>query len=218
MLMQTIREQIAEYGRKMLEDGLTRNTGGYLASFDRKLGLAAVTPSGMAYEKIRPEDVVIVDLDGNKIEGTGKPSTEWPVVQKVFSCRTDIDALVHTHSTYATTISALRWELPAACFTTSRAGGVVRCCDFYNYTSQELADAIVEKMQDRYAVLMGNHGLVAAGKDIPQAYITAEEVEFGCEVYWRARSVGQPVCLTDAQLDDLVKEIARYAKEQEARR
>ncbi len=210
MLMQSVREQIADYGRKMLKSGLTRNTGGYLAAFDRTLGLAAVTPSGTPYETMRAEDVVLVDLDGNIAEGTGKPSTEWPVIRKLFAGRADIDALVHPHSTFATTLSALRWELPAACFTTARAGGVVRCCDFYNYTSEELADAIFEKMEDRYAVLMGNHGLLAAGTDIAQAYITAEEIEFGCEVYWRARCVGTPVPLTDDQLKEQLSALAKY--------
>ena len=210
MLMQLQREQIAEYGRKMLADGLTRNSGGYLAAFDRENRLAAVTPSGMAYEQMRPEDVVVADLSGRVLEGNGRPSTEWPVIRKVFSCREDIDALVHTHSTFATTVSALRWELPAACFTTARAGGVVRCCDFFPYTSEELAEATIEKLKDRYALLMGNHGLLAAGIDIPQAYITAAEVEFGCEVYWRARCVGQPVCLSQAQMAEQMQALARY--------
>ena len=77
MLMQLQREQIAEYGRKMLADGLTRNSGGYLAAFDRENRLAAVTPSGMAYSVMTPEDIVILDLNGNVIDGQHNPSSEW---------------------------------------------------------------------------------------------------------------------------------------------
>ena len=210
MFMQTQREQVAEFGRKMLEKGLTRNTGGYLSIIDREAGGVAVCPSGMEYMLIQPEDVVIMDLEGNKLDGSRRPSTEWPVIRTVFANRPDINALVHTHSPSATVMSALRWELPVVNFTISLAGGPVRCTDFYNYTTQDLADAILEKMQDRYAVLMGNHGLLAAGVTMKQAFTLAEEIEFGCEVYLRAKSVGNPVSLTDAQMLDMQRELGGY--------
>ena len=211
MLMQQQREEIAYYGRKMLHDGLTRNTGGYLSAYDREAKLIAVSPSGMPYDDIRPEDVVVVDLAGNVLEGTGRPSTEWLVPRTVFPVREDIDAIVHTHSTFATVMSALRWEVPAANFTLALAGGNVRCTEFYNYTSQALADAILEKMEGRTAVLMGNHGLVGAGKSVKQAYTVAEEIEFCCEVYLRAKSAGGTVVpLSDAQLVEMVQALGGY--------
>lgn len=211
MLLQELREEVAEYGRRMLMDGLTRGTGGYISAYDREKRLIAISPSGMDYREIEAQDVVIVDLDGNKLEGTGKPSTEWLVPKAVFPVREDINAIVHTHSRFATTIAALRWEIPAANFTLCRAGGGnVRCTDFHNFTSQELADDILDKMKERTAVLMGNHGLVACGIDLKQAYGTAEEVEFSAEVFWRAKCVGEPTLLTDKQVRDQLEELGNY--------
>lgn len=210
MLMQSEREQVAKYGKMMLHRGFTRNTGGYVTALDRENGYFAMTPSGTPYDEIEAKDVCVFDLSGNRIEGEGRLSTEWLVAKKIFETRPDIDAVVHTHSLFATVMGALRMEVPAACFTTSRACGNVRCTDFYNYTTQELADAVCEKLDGRMAVIMGNHGLVACGSNLAQAWITAEEVEFGCEVYWRALCVGKPVCLTEDELKEQIAAGARY--------
>ena len=210
MLMKNQREEIVEYGRRMLTSGLTRNTGGYLSIYDRAAQTVAVKPSSMDYMKIRTEDVIVVDLNGNKLEGNGRLSTEWPVQQAIYANRDDIDALVHTHSPFATTISALRLELPAANFTVSRAGGNVRCTEFFNFTSQQLADSILEKMQDRYAVLLGNHGLVAGERSLAAAYDLAEDLEFCCEVFWRAKCVGEPVVLSEEQMQEQIQELSKY--------
>jgi len=210
MLMQSQREEIAEYGRKMLASGLTRNTVGYLSIYDRSAQAIAVCPGSMDYRIIRAEDVVVVDIDGNRLDGDKKLSSEWCVIQKIFANREDIHALVHTHSAFATTVSALRCEVPSASFTVCMAGGNVRCSEFYNYTTQEIANDVLEKMRDRYAVLMGNHGLVAGGRSLPEAFVLAEEIEFCCEVFWRAKCVGEPVVLSNEQVQEMVQELNRY--------
>lgn len=212
MLAQSIREQIVEYGKLMYTKGLTLQTGGYLTIYDRDSGIAAISPSALSYMECTPEDVVVMDLDGNKLEECNgrKPSTEWPVVQKVFSEREDINAIFHCHSMYATTLSALRLEVPAAYFELASIGGSLRCTDYHLYTEQSLADDIMDKMQNRTAALMGNHGLIACGKTMKEAYERAEMLEFCCEVYWRAKCIGDPVVLNDAQMAEIYDAQIRY--------
>jgi len=214
MLLQAIREELVEYGRRMLEQGLTRGSGGYLSVYDRKENLIAITPSGLGYRDTRPENIILATPEGVQVDGIGKVSTEWHVQQQIYLARPDVSAVVHTHSLYAIVMSTTRKDVPVANFTMSRAGGPVRCAGYYNYTSQELADDVLDKLKDRYAVLMGNHGLVACGANLKEAFELAEEVEYGCEVYWRAACIGTPVCLTDAQVADQIEEGRRYAKTQ----
>ena len=212
MLLQSIREEIAEYGRKMLQLGLTRNTGGYISVCDRTENLIAITPSAMDYMAIRPENVIVATMDGKQVEGDGRLSTEWLVQQQIYQNRPEINAVVHTHSIFAITLSTLRREVPPANFTLCQVGGNVRCTELHNYTSQALADDVLEKLKDRYAVLMGNHGLVACGPTLKRAFDLAEEIEAGCEVYWRACCIGTPVCLSEEQKAEQLGELAKYFK------
>ena len=173
----------------------------------------------MPYDDIRPEDVVVVDLAGNVLEGTGRPSTEWLVPRTVFPVREDIDAIVHTplhlrHRHVRPAVGGACRQLHAR----PCRHGNVRCTEFYNYTSQALADAILEKMEGRTAVLMGNHGLVGAGKSVKQAYTVAEEIEFCCEVYLRRRVRRRHArwCpLSGAQLAEMVQALGGYYHKKE---
>lgn len=211
MLLQELREQVAEYGRRMLQEGMTRGTGGYICARDPETGLVCSSPSSMDYMKIRPEDVIVSDVDGNILEGTGTVSSEWNVIRDVLKNRSDIMALVHTHSRFATTISALRMDLPAASFTLPQCGGKeVRCTGYHSFYSQALSDDINEKMKDRMAVLMGNHGLLAASINLKNAYYLATEIEFSAEVYWRAKCIGEPYVLSQEECDEYMNDYHRY--------
>src|SRR6056297_4348524 len=107
MLLKKERELVAEYGRKLIETGLTTGTGGNISIYNEKEGLMAIKPSGIEYFKIKAEDVVIMDLSGNKVEGDKKPSSEYNMHRIFYQNRGDVRAVVHTHSTYSTTISCL---------------------------------------------------------------------------------------------------------------
>jgi L-fuculose-phosphate aldolase len=212
MLLQQERESIAEYGRKLIAGGLTRGSGGNLSIYNPQAKLAAISPSGMAYDRIAPEDVVVVDLDGRTVEGERKPSTEMDMHLVFYRRRTDIRAVVHTHSPFAAAVAALRIDLPAANYLVSLAGPNVRCSRYATFGTVELAESAFEGMRDRKAVLLANHGLLAGGGDLGEAYNVAEAIEFCAEVFCRARSMGEPIIIPDEEMARLTEKFAGYGK------
>ena len=212
MLLEKLREQVAEYGLRMLKDGLTRGTVGYISARDPESGLICSTPSSVPYPMIHAGDVIVSDVDGNIIEGKGKVSSEWNVQRDIYKSREDIHALVHTHSRFSTTISSLHIDLPAASFSLCYAGtGLVKCAGYHLFYSQDLADDILDKLEGSKAVLMANHGMLATGNDLKEAYNLAQEIEFCAEVYWRASCIGQPYVLSEKEAELQIRELYDYS-------
>ena len=193
-----------EYGCRLVERGLTRGTGGNVSVLSRESGLFAISPSGMDYFETRPEDVVVLDMAGGVADGARKPSSEVEMHRLLYLGREDVGAVVHTHSVYATAVSCTREAqaegLPPAHCAVALAGGDVRCTAYYPFGTRELAEAACEGMRGRFAVLLGNHGLLAAGPDVGHAFALAEQLEFVCEVWVHAASVGTPALLSPADL------------------
>ena len=212
-MLEELRKKVSDYGKRMFNEGLTRGTGGYISARDKETGLICSTPSAIPYLEIEPEDVLVSDVDGNIIEGNGKISSEWFVMSEVYKNRPDINALVHAHAKFSTVLSALRQDLPASCFSLPIAGGPnVRCTAFHSFYSQDLADDIFDKMRDRKAVLMGNHGLLAGGDDLDEAYSVANTVEYCAEIHWMALCAGTPVPLTEEETEIQIADTKRYSK------
>lgn len=166
-----------------------------------------ITPSGRHPRDTGPEDMVRLALDG-AVLGPGKPSSEWRFHCELYRQRPDAGAVVHTHSPYATTLSCQRRGLPPFHYTIARFGGDdVRCAPYAPFATGELSQTVVDAMADRSACLMANHGATVIGHNLDEALENAIELEFLCELYWRARQGGEPVLL-DA---DEMREIgARY--------
>ncbi|KGO32943.1 MAG: L-fuculose-phosphate aldolase [Desulfoprunum sp.] len=203
LLLEQERRLICRFGRKLIEDRLIRGTSGNLSLLDRLTGLVAISPSGLDYLKMTPDDIVVVDLDGRVQDGTRKPSSELPLHRVLYQNRADIAAVVHTHSTFSTVLSCLGWDLPAVHYMLTPAGENVRCSRYATFGSAALAENALEAMTDRHAVLLANHGLVAAGPDLAAAYATAAETEFCAELYWRSRCVGQPNILDHTEMEKM---------------
>ncbi|NLL37884.1 MAG: L-fuculose-phosphate aldolase [Fretibacterium sp.] len=212
MLLQKEREAVVEYGKKLVTCGLTKGTGGNISVFDRSLGLMAISPSGMDYFKTEPEDVVVLDLTGRVREGVRKPSSEADMHRILYSGREDVNAVVHAHSPFATTLACLEMSLPPVHYLIGLAGHDVRCAPYETFGSPALAEAAFEGMKDRYAVLLAHHGLLAAGPSIQYAFNTAEEIEFVCELYYRALNVGDPVLLSKADMDAVLEKFKTYGQ------
>ena len=193
-----------EYGCRLVERGLTRGTGGNVSVLSRESGLFAISPSGMDYFETRPEDVVVLDMEGNVADGARKPSSEVEMHRLLYLGREDVGAVVHTHSVYAAAVSCTREAqaegLPPAHCAVALAGGDVRCTAYHPFGTRELAEAACEGMRGRFAVLLGNHGLLAAGPDVGHAFALAEQLEFVCEVWVHAAAVGTPALLSPADL------------------
>ncbi|SHF17161.1 L-fuculose 1-phosphate aldolase [Seinonella peptonophila] len=210
MLLKDEREQIVLYGQKMIQNGLTKGTGGNLSIYNREQQLMAISPSGIDYLETRLEDVVILSLDGHVVEGNHQPSSEFEMHRIFYLKRTDIHAIVHTHSPFASTISALQIDLPAASYLTAYAGKNVRCSEYATFGTKELAEKAYAGMKNRYAVLLANHGLLAGAGNIHRAFHIAEEIEYCAEIFVRARSIGDPVIIPDNEMDRLVEKFKTY--------
>lgn len=212
MLLKEEREAIVEYGKKISTSGLTKGTGGNLSIFHREKGLIAISPSGIDYFDIQPEDVVVMDIDGNIVEGSKKPSSEYELHNIFYKNRTDLDAIIHTHTMYATTISCLNWDLPAVHYMIALAGKDVRCAEYATFGTKELAENAYEAMKDRRAVLLANHGLLTGAKDLANALNITEEIEYCAELYYRSKSIGEPVILSDGEMDLMAEKFKTYGQ------
>lgn len=212
MLMKSEREQIVEYGKKLIDANLTKGTGGNLSIFNREKQLMAISPSGIDYFKIKPEDVVILDLEGNKVDGDKSPSSEYEMHRIFYENRRDIDAIIHTHTMYATTIACLNWELPPVHYMVALAGLNVRCAKYATYGTKELAENAFEAMKDRNAVLLANHGLLAGAKDLANAFNITEEIEYCAELYYRTKCIGEPVILSEEEMTLMLDKFKTYGQ------
>lgn len=212
MLLKSERELIAEYGRKLITTGLTRSTSGNISIYCPEKQLLALSPSGMDYFLIEPKDVTVLDLEGNLIDGDGQPSSESEMHRIFYQRDSSIKAVVHTHSVFSTTLASLRWELPPTNYLLALAGGTVRCAPYALYGTKELAENAYAAMEGRRACLLANHGLLAIGDDLPQAFSVAENIEHCAEYYYRAKCVGEPVQLTEHQMAEMLEKIPTYGK------
>lgn len=212
MLLQKEREEIVQYGKKLVTSNLTKGTGGNLSIYNRKEGLMAISPSGIDYFKIKPEDVVVLDLEGKKIEGDKKPSSEYEMHRIFYANRVDINAIIHTHTMYATTIACLNWDLPPVHYMVALAGLNVRCAKYATFGTKELAENAFEAMKDRKAVLLANHGLLAGDKDLANAFNITEEIEYCAELYYRTKCIGEPVILSEDEMRLMLEKIKTYGQ------
>ena len=211
MLLQAQRELVAEYGRRLLSTGLTEGTFGNLSVFDRESGLMAISPSGMDYTLIRPEDVVVMAPDGTRVDGGRRPSSEVDLHRLFYLRRPDVNAVVHTHSTFATVLSCLRWPIEPIHYLVAYAGRRVPCIPYYPFGSLELAEAAWDAMGAAYnACLLGNHGLLAVGKTLSFAFDAAQQIEFLSKIYYYTRTAGGGVNLTEAELTAVLGKFQDY--------
>lgn len=206
MLLQKEREMIVAYGKRMLSAGLTRGTGGNLSIYDRNLELMAITPSGIPYEEIEAEDIMIMKLDGTIVEGNKTPSSEHAMHEIVYRTREDVGAILHVHSTFAVTLACLNEDLPAVDYMVAYSRGrSVKCAPYASFGTTDLAVNALKTMGDQNAVLLANHGMNVVGPDLPKAFAIAEQLEFCAELYVRARTIGKPVILPDDEMDQMVE-------------
>jgi len=200
MLLEELREKVVEYGKKLIEKNLTTGTGGNISIFHRESGLMLMSPSGIDYMETRANDVVVMNLIGDIVDGDRKPSSEYDLHRIFYLNREDISALVHTHSMYATTIACMNWDLPPVHYMVAVAGDNVRCAGYATFGTMELAENAYRAMENRKAVLLANHGMLAGANNLDQAFKIAEDIEFCCELYYRTKSLGEPVIIDQDEM------------------
>lgn len=217
MLMEQERGQIVEHLKMLITHGLTKGTGGNISIYNSEQGLMAISPSGMDYFKLTATDIVVMDPDGNIVDGKRKPSSEYEMHSIFYRERKDILSVVHAHSPFASVLACLNWGIEPCTYLIGSAGKNVRCTKYETFGTEELAKSALEGMKDRYAVLLGNHGLLAGGCDLPAAFDTAEEIEFCAEIYYRCKVAGEPVLLNKDQMDVIIEKFATYGVQPEGK-
>ena len=210
MLLAEERALVVRYAQLMAKRGLTRGAGGNVSI--RRGDRVAVTPSGVAYDRMRPEDVVVLDLAGAVVQGALRPSSESGMHLACYRSRADLGAVVHTHSTFATVVACLRRPLPPVHYLIGYAGGTVPCIPYLPFGSAELAETAAEAMRDANAVLLGGHGLLCGGPEIARAFDTAEQIEFVAELYYRTELLGGAPLLDGEQLADVRARFENYGQ------
>lgn len=210
MIMPNERELVVEYGKKLITAGLTKGTGGNVSMVNRELGYYAISPSGMDYFEIKPQDLVVLDLLGNIVDGERRPSSEHEMHRIFYEKRSDIGAVIHAHTDYATTIACMNWDLPAVHYLVALAGKDVKCAKYATYGTKELANNAFRAMENRYAVLLANHGILTGGKDMLNAFKKLEEIEYCCQLYYRTKCLGNPVILSEEEMNLHLEKFKTY--------
>lgn len=208
MLLEKERVEVVEFGKRMINYGLTTGTGGNISVLNREKGLYAISPSGMDYFETKPEDVVIMDLTGNVVDGKRKPSSEHALHRIFYVNRPEIGAVVHTHSTYSTVLATLGEKLPASNYLVALAGTEVPCAPYASFGTQELAEVTFEAMKGYKAALMQNHGLITGDATLLDAMNIAEQIEQCCKVYVIARSIGNPIILPENEMQRMIEKFS----------
>ena len=159
----------------------------------RKSGLVVIKPSGMKYEDLRPEHMVVVDLEGDIVEGKLKPSSDTASHLYIYRQRPDVNGIVHTHSRYATAFAAIGKSIPV--YLTAQGdefGGPIPCGGFALIGGEEIGQVVVESIGSSPAVLLKNHGVFTVGKNVEAALKAAVMVEDVAATVWLALQIGQP--------------------------
>jgi L-ribulose-5-phosphate 4-epimerase len=192
-LLETLREQVWQLHLELPKNRLVTWTGGNVSARDPETGLVVIKPSGVRYEDLRPEQLAIVDLDGNPLEGDLKPSSDTASHLYIYRHRPDVNGVVHTHSNYATAFAALGKPIPV--YLTAHAdefGGAIPCGGFALIGGEEIGRVVVDSIGNSPAVLLKNHGVFTVGPTAEAAVKAAVMVEDVARTVWIALQLGQP--------------------------
>jgi L-fuculose-phosphate aldolase len=188
------REAVLSAGRQMQDRDLTVETWGNISVRDPASGRIYLTPSGMDYSTLKPEDICVLDPEGNILEGNRKPSVEKMLHVLVYQKRKDVNAILHTHPVSSTVFAVLHEGIPVVTDEMAQAiGGPVRCAAYGLPGSEELAHSTAEALGDVQACLMANHGALCVGKDMKECFKVATVLETAADIYTKARAIGKPV-------------------------
>ncbi len=206
-----LRGQLISKAIWMNASGLNQGTSGNLSA--RYQDRMFITPSGIPYEELEPESLAAMPVDGEygSWEGPFKPSSEWRFHLDIMQARPEVNAVVHTHSIYATTLAMARRDIPAAHYMVAIFGGdSVRCSGYATYGTKELSAYALQALEGRNACLLANHGMLVTGPSLEKAMWLALELETLCRQYYQSLLIGGPVILTDENIADTMKSISSY--------
>lgn len=192
-IKEEIKKNVQKIARKSSVEGLVAGTSGNVSFYDREEGLLYITPSNLDYREMEPDDIMVMELDGHVIEGRHKPSSEWRLHAEIYKRKEEVGAVIHTHSPYATGFAIDGEGVPLILVEMLPfLGGDIPVAAFGLPGTDEVGIHAAEAMRGRNAALLENHGVVAAGKDVEQAYLRAVYVEDAAKAYHFAKLMGTP--------------------------
>lgn len=193
--------EVCKTAQEMYHSGLVAGTWGNIsARVDEDY--MVITPSGMDYERLCPEEMVIVNMNTLEYEGNLKPSIETVVHSAVYKDRPEVNGIVHTHSTYALTVATARKEIPPICDDQVQIlGGSVRLAGYTMPGTEEMAKEVVRALKERAGALIANHGAITVGRTLSEAYTGSVVLEKAAKVYINCQSIGGPTEISQADID-----------------
>jgi len=209
----TTREGVLATAKRMLQDGLVEGTSGNISG---RLpdGLVCVTPSSVAYDTMTLDDLVVLDLDGNVVDGARSPTTEKDLHLSALRAYPELGAVIHTHAVYATMFALAHEPIPAVIEeVVVYVGGDVPCCEYKGTGSRQLGDEVASHLADRGAALLANHGLVTCGPSPEQALHNAALVERTAKIIWGARAMGATIHPLPEKVNTDMAGVYRFMRE-----
>ena len=210
------RNQIIEYSLKLNSTNLSPLRSGNISlrGTENDIDGYLITPSGKKYETLKPEDIVFMGLnEEEKKDSTNKPSSEWRFHRDIYINKKDAHAIVHAHSPHATAVSSHGKPIPPFHYMIALAGGDdIKCAEYATFGTEELSKNIIKALENRSACLMSNHGQVAFGKNLEDAFELAQEIENICHQYIIALKLGKPKILSSTEMSKILDKIIHYKK------
>ena len=211
------RNQIIEYSLKLNSTNLSPLRSGNISLRGREDDIDGylITPSGKKYETLKPEDIVFMSFykEEEKNESSNKPSSEWRFHKDIYLNKKDAQAIVHAHSPHATAVSSHGKSIPPFHYMIALAGGEdIKCAEYATFGTEELSKNIMKALENRSACLMSNHGQVAFGKNLDQAFELAQEIENICQQYIIALKIGEPKILSFKEMKKVLDKAKDYKK------
>ena len=218
--MENLKLEVIKYAQKLNSTNLSPLRSGNVSIRAINNGIEGffITPSGIKYELLKEEEIVFLELnkeyDFLKIFNSGlNPSSEWRFHQDIYLKKKDAKAIVHAHSPHATAVSAHGKNIPAFHYMIALAGGDdIKCAEYATFGTKELSQNIIQALDKRKACLMSNHGQVAFGQNLKQAFELAEEVENICHQYINTIKIGEPKILSFSEMQKILEKIKNYKK------
>ena len=206
MLLEEERKIVIKTALKAQNSGLVPLTFGNFSIRDQKTGYVCITPSGIDYQDLQPQDIVVIDIEGKIIEGAKRPSVETPMHCHIYKKRPDVFGICHTHSTFATAWASCEESMPViVAELAALIGGRVETAPYRPIGSIALAEVTAKVLADKAAVLMSNHGLVAVGPDLASAFCNAVIVEESAKVTFYAKNLGKIKVISEAECEAIKK-------------
>ena len=203
-MLEKLKEELVALHLELPKNNLVAWTSGNVSARDAETGLVVIKASGIRYEDMRPEHMVVVDLDGKTVEGDFKPSSDVYSHLYIYKHRSDVGGVVHTHSRYATAFAAVGKAIP--CVLTAMAdefGGPIPCGGFALIGDEAIGKVVIESIGKSPAVLLKNHGVFTIGKNATSAVKAAVMTEDVAATVWMALQIGVPDEIPQADVDKL---------------